>query len=97
MSERNMIEQLLWSYFYNREDSDMEKLCYEVMRRIDDMPAENTDDGDIIYGWLISMYGDYGTSPRSGWFTNEEAKKMCIDVLTQFVGHIQAHKNMWGD
>ena len=33
--------------------------------------------------WIIavSMYGDYGTSPRSGWITN-------IDDFYEFVNHI---------
>jgi len=42
-------------------------LCQEVEERIDfNYMGEQTDDGDIIYGILVNLYGDYGTSPRSG-------------------------------
>lgn len=73
------------SYAYNREFSYMIELCEEVNKRVCNYRYVPSDDGDIIYGFLVIMYGDYGTSPRSGWFDGENAKciSKCIYDLTQ--------------
>lgn len=56
------------SYAYNRDYGYMVELCQEVLERVHGFYSSNrTDDGDIIYGFLVLSYGDYGTSPRSGW------------------------------
>ena len=95
MNTKDMIRNLLWSFFYNRDT--MIGTCNEVLRRIDNMPFERTDDGDIIYGFMIECFGEYGTSPRSGWFKDDEAKKECIEALNEFKGFLQAHNRRWGD
>ena len=73
------------SYMYNREFSYMVKLCEEVNKRVCNYRYVPSDDGNIIYGFLILMYGDYGTSPRSGWLNGEIAKciSKCISDLTE--------------
>ena len=74
-----VLTNLLKAYSYNRSDEEMFSLYDELIKRFDrDMSVEWSDDGNIIYSTLVLMFGDYGTSPRSGWFTNglnEECSK----------------------
>ena len=97
MNTKDIIEHLLWSFFFNRDTDRMEAICSEVLRRIDKMPFESTDDGDIIYGFMIECFGNFGTSPRSGWFEDDEEKKNCIEALNEFKGFLKMHRKMWGE
>ena len=80
-----IIERLFISYFYNRTNSYMIELCEEVNKRVCGYHCSHTDDGDIIYGFIVLMYGDYGASPRSGWLSSEYRKDIskCIDKLIE--------------
>lgn len=43
---------------------------------------ETTNDMDMfIWSMLVLAYGDYGTSPRSGWITDFSDYDMFIDKL----------------
>ena len=64
------VKAILNSYAYNREFWYMVELCEEVFKRVQGVACAHSDDGDIIYGFLVLMYGEYGTSPRSGWITD---------------------------
>ena len=91
MSDMPTVKAIFNSYAYNREFSYMVKLCQEVLERMYGFikSSNRTHDGDIIYGYLVLMYGDYGTSPRSGWienYFNEIAE--CINYL------MEAYKQM---
>ena len=71
------------SLFYNRETEYIVKLLEEVIERLKEpckRSTQWTDGGDILYGTLVIMYGDYGTSPRSGWI-DEDIKKDIIKVF----------------
>lgn len=71
------------SYAYNREYRYMVDLCQEVLERVHKFHSSNrTYDGDIIYGFLVLMYGDYGTSPRSGWIV------YYADEITNAIDHL---------
>lgn len=78
---RAILNAIFVSYYYNRSVYHMLDLCKELRARLDrNIEVECTDDGDIIYGILVLLYGDYGTSPRSGWINeNIENIKICID------------------
>lgn len=75
-------EALLNSYAYNRSCQYMVELCEEIRERVLGS-YRHSDDGNIIYGFLILMYGDYGTSPRSGWLDNDSMGPIlkCLDYL----------------
>ena len=77
-------ESLLTSYAYNRSFQYMVELCEEIRERVLGSYS-HTDDGNIIYGFLILMYGEYGTSPRSGWLDNESMGPIlkCLDKLIE--------------
>ena len=36
---------------------------------------------DVFYGTLVSLYGDYGTSPRHGWINDEKVEKSIAKAL----------------
>lgn len=88
MKVSEIVRAIFNSYAYNREFSYMIKLCREVAERVNGCKNRNSDrtyDGDIIYGFLVLMYGDYGTSPRSGWITGEYTTEItdCIYDLIE--------------
>ena len=78
------IESLLTSYAYNRTFKYMIELCEELEDRVLGC-YRHTDDGDIIYGFLILMFGEYGTLPRSGWLDNENIGPIlkCLNNLIE--------------
>lgn len=69
----NIIGSLLASLSYNRTEEYMVTLTEELLGRIKHtFPCyEWSDMGDIIYGYIVMIWGDYGTSPRSGWIESE--------------------------
>lgn len=80
----NTVNALFTSYAYNREFEYMIELCEEVLERIYGIRSSNrTYDGDIIYGFLVLAYGDYGTSPRSGWI--EDYKEEIISTIKDLI------------
>ena len=96
MQVDEIVEAILYSFRYNREDDDMLKLLDEVEGRIDGTwTREWTDDGNILFGFLVLLFGDYGTSPRSGWIEDcwfkAEIKKK-IQEVRQRVERIKAER-----
>lgn len=82
---RLAVRAIFSSYAYNRRYKYMIELCEEVNKRVCHYRYVPSDDGDIIYGFLVVMFGDYGTSPRSGWFDENitECISKCINDLTE--------------
>ena len=68
---REIVRAIIASFDYNRSREDMIKLCEEVKKRILTEEVDWTDDGNIFYGMLVLLYGDYGTSPRGGWLESD--------------------------
>ena len=84
------------SFAYNRYNSYMVDLCEDVLNRVWGFRSHNCDyDGDIIYGFLVIMYGDFGTSPRSGWidanYINDITK--CINELIEEYKQLQEEED----
>lgn len=83
------VKAILDSYAYNREFWYMIDLCREVLKRVQGVAYGHSDDGDIIYGFLVLMYGDYGTSPRSGWIEDH------IEEITECLNdHIEVYRRL---
>lgn len=78
------ISDMLWSLWYNRDVDELIDLCDELLKRINKIDVEWSDDADILFGSMILAYGEYGISPRAGWFTDEKAKKECIEEIEEF-------------
>lgn len=80
------VSDMLWSLWYNRDVDELIDLCDELLKRINKTEGyfEWTDDANIVFGAMIHAYGDYGVSPRAGWFTDEKAKKECIEEIEEF-------------
>ena len=76
----------MWSYWYNRDVDELISLCDELIERLNGHFPDFTDDGNIIYGIIIQTWGDYGTSPRAGWFEAkyECMKDQCIKEINEF-------------
>lgn len=99
-AEISTIYDLLVSFDYNRSNDDMIELCKELIDRLTDKDWYNkrksTDDGDIIYGYIIMLFGDYGTSPRSGWFENKNKQlvPLIVDQIKQRLQELNIVKEM---
>ena len=82
-------ENLFWSMFYNGYEERIERLYWDMKNfadkaRISDYDAFNRpdyfyfeEDEGIEVFWMIFVqnFGEYGTSPRSGWIYKEQAKE----------------------
>ena len=93
-SAKEIIRAILSSYGYNRADEYMINVCKEVKSRLrkTDTWTDRTDDGNIIYGTLVCLYGEYGTSPRSGWFDGE-SKKIVEEIIKEIDTAIEEYFN----
>ena len=80
------VSEILWSYWYNRDVDELISLCDELIERLNGNFPDWTDDGNIIYGIIIHTWGNYGTSPRAGWFEPkyEFMKDKCIEEINEF-------------
>ena len=83
------ISNLLWSYWYNRNDAYMKHICEDIISKIQGKHnVSHHDDTDIIYGYLVISFGDYGTSPRYGWI-DDDKKDDIIKEIKQFIEEIK--------
>lgn len=48
-----------------------------------DFPLEMREQIQIIWIICVELFGDYGTSPRSGWIENIEAFYKFVDEITK--------------
>ena len=80
---QDIIKQLLIAFWYNRNIKYMKALCEEIKNRLANKDCDHTDDGDILYGFIILMFGEFGTSPRSGWLL-EIKPETVIDTIIKF-------------
>lgn len=85
MTPRKILNALITSYFYNRDTEDVLKMLDELQMRIKNYYCVWTDDVNIIFGTLILLYGDYGTSPRGGWFDDQKAKEEILDEIKRII------------
>ena len=74
MEVSEVVDAILTSFSYNRNDDDMLELIEELEKRVQGYNHSWSDDRDIAYGILVLLYGDYGTSPRSGWIEKDMEK-----------------------
>lgn len=51
--------------------------------RFNDFPLEMREQIEIIWIICVTLFGDYGTSPRSGWIENKEAFFEFVDAITK--------------
>lgn len=76
-----LLESLVTAYSYNRDETFLKNVLIEVQKRIRQIDCEHTDEGDIIYSALVIAYGEYGTSPRSGWISDPNLINAFINIL----------------
>ena len=90
-STKEIVKSIIDSFYYNRNDEDVIMLCEEVKDRICAYNANCTDDGDIFYGMLVLLYGEYGTSPRTGWMESDD--KEIIEIINEEIEILKRKKN----
>ena len=84
----NIIKYLTYSllnaFYYNRDNVDMRDLCSETVTRLSNKECKRSHDGDIVYSALVTAFGDYGVSPRIGWFP-DGIVSIIIDEINDFI------------
>ena len=89
-SPKEILNALVTSYYYGRDTADLLETVQEVEKRINkDHSVIWTDEANIIVGTLILLYGNYGTSPRGGWFEDKEAEKEIKEALKQGIEELK--------
>ena len=81
----NILDGLIGSLSYNRDEEHLFKLYEELVKRFKKYDVEFTDDGNTVYGTMVMIYGDYGTSPRTGWFYDEDIPDKCAKYLITLI------------
>ena len=93
----SVVNSVLSSYWYNRTAKCMVRLIKEVISRVNEnYETEWTDDGDIIFGILVLMFGDYGVSPRAGWIDAEykqDILKELQEELKEYEGIVEREED----
>ena len=96
-SSVKFLSSMIGSFLYNRTEQQVIDLCQELIKRLKNYPTEWSDDGDIVYSALVIAFGDYGTSPRSGWFENNNYVnvQLWVDYLKSYISELkEAHHGM---
>ena len=85
-----LLKNVLDAFGYNRSAEHMMQLISELHLRIYGRHTNWSEDGDVIYSMMVICFGEYGTSPRSGWFDSEAVKKNMHDALDEYYSEIRA-------
>ena len=91
MDEKFHIKMLSGMYTaieYEESEERMLLLINELICRLKgDKGALGTDYGDFIWNSLIYTFGDYGISPRYGWFNDE-------NMINDFIEYLEKEKSL---
>lgn len=91
MNEKIHVKMLSGMYTaieYEESENRMLLLINELICRLKgDKGAIGTDYGDFIYNALVITFGDYGISPRYGWFNDKE-------MIDDFINYLEYEKNL---
>lgn len=91
MTFAETIYAILRSFWYNRDEAYMVRICELLETSLKDGrrswtlgdDVANSDDMDIIWGTLVCGFGDYGTSPRFGWVHDIDIQP-ALKVIQEF-------------
>lgn len=68
-AEIDAVYHLLVSYGHSRSNKEMVSICEELIHRLEDKDAKKkrpfTDEVNVIYGFIVFMFSEYGTKPYS--------------------------------
>lgn len=86
-----VLRGIMAAFWYNRDDKDLIDTLEQVKRRLSGSKKyeKPIDDADIISSILVYTYGDYGTSPRYGWFDNAAVPQAFIEVIDGYIDEIK--------
>lgn len=88
-----VLRSIITAYFYNRNDDDLIRTLHQVIHRLNKGEWEPPlDDADIICSFLYYLYGDYGTSPRYGWFDIKELVSEFTKIIDTIIIEIAVEK-----
>lgn len=77
-----VLRGIIAAFKYNRDEKYLIDVLEQVKRRLNAGKWEKPiDDTDIICSILYYTYGDYGTSPRYGWFDIKQLKDEFIKII----------------
>lgn len=88
-TEIRFINSICGAMAYEYSEDDMKAIYTEVLKRLQHINCVWTLEGNVIYSSLVFAYGDYGTSPRSGWITDEKTKELFIEFLKREIHNIE--------
>lgn len=88
---------LFWAMEYNGREKEVERLQRDLKAFADKedlafMRPDYIDGDDLELFWMVLVisYGEYGTSPRYGWFDKEQAE-FAAEWLWRYLGITWKH------
>lgn len=77
-----LLSTLIVAFNYNRETKHILSMLVELKGRLNRTYPCNSwsDDCDLVYSALVLRFGDYGTSPRSGWFEEDISVTLICEI-----------------
>ena len=93
----DVLEGVISAFSYNRDKHHLIEVLKQVKNRLQNGPYElPISDADLMMSILVSIYGDYGTSPRYGWFyikqLPEEFIKIIDNEITELIEFIELYE-----
>ena len=91
MNHYDLLHGITNSLWYNLESEDLITIYKAMIARIKHAGYDQTvlqDENlnfivDIMFGIIVTIYGDYGTSPRFGWIEDDNVKDEIISDLEE--------------
>ena len=85
-----VLRAIIASYFYNYDNEYIISILEQVKHRINGGGwIEPIPEADLICSQLYYLYGDYGTSPRYGWFNIKELIPAFTKILDEEIEELK--------
>lgn len=93
ISAVQLLDKLTAALSYELADDEIFSLYYELMLRFERKECGFSNEGNFIYSSMVMVFGDYGTSPRTGWFLDERINNECAIFLKSEISKLGGDYN----
>ena len=87
---RENVDAIITAFNYNMDTAELIECLKNACERLNGnafVPHSNIAI-DLIVSFIVLRYGDYGTSPRYGWFPTFERKIIC-DAIAERIRELE--------
>lgn len=87
---RENVDAIITAFNYNMNTTELIECLKNVCERLNGnaFVTHSNIAIDLIVSFIVLRYGDYGTTPRYGWFPTFERKIIC-DAIAELIRELE--------